>query len=770
VGGSGQDSRLVRLLRGVVARRWSILAVYALIVPFALLLALRVPRDNSLERMIVASDPVVTTTREFQRVFPEPATAILMIETPDPLSPPIVEAVRGLQARLDRIPHVGTYSLLTIASRLGGAGHPSADDLQRLVARTAFFRRQGLAGADFLGVVVSLDTPGPAERDEALGLIDRAIAEGTAGVPQITRVRRVGTPWVDAWLERETAAATVRYFPLFGAFVVVLILGLYRSWRAVAVILACLGVAVLLGMAFAGIMGFAFTIVSALVPLTLMVTATASLVYLHSRYIDQPPGVDIEAHRVAALENKLVAVSASVFAAAVGFAALSISHIRPIRELGIWTAAGLALGWVVCFTLYPALQVILRAPTRQERRVVGGWVVRVAEVLPRWSHRWRWPLLLLFLALAAGGAVSLFGIPGALAPMRLQTDALDYVDPDLPIWKDTRAFGEKVLGLTSVKVWVTAPPGAVLDPGVLIGLDRLERGLERDPAVGSVVGLTAVLRLRRELAGEDAALPGDAAALERVAADLEQLLLQEPSLQAWVDMSTLGSTTLTVTARAGTEVSTQALEGAVRDAWARALAVTPGLARCSYRVVGTGVLQATISQHLVPTLVESFAITFGFIFVTFLLVFRSGAARLIAIVPSLFAILVTFLFMRVFGIPLNVATILIATTVLGATENDQIHFFYHYQERRNEHSTERSLAHAIRVAGHAIFFATLINAGGFLALILSGLPPMRQFGIITSLAFALAMVADFTALPAALWIFFRERPDAPPADTGAYQR
>ena len=107
-------------------------------------------------------------------------------------------------------------------------------------------------------------------------------------------------------------------------------------------------------------------------------------------------------------------------------------------------------------------------------------------------------------------------------------------------------------------------------------------------------------------------------------------------------------------------------------------------------------------------------------------------------VPSLFAILVMFLFMRLFGIPLNVATILIATTVLGATENDQIHFFYHFQEaaQRRLRPSGRS-RHAIRVAGHAIVFATLINAGGFLALILSSLPPMRQFGIITALAFAL---------------------------------
>jgi uncharacterized protein len=128
-------------------------------------------------------------------------------------------------------------------------------------------------------------------------------------------------------------------------------------------------------------------------------------------------------------------------------------------------------------------------------------------------------------------------------------------------------------------------------------------------------------------------------------------------------------------------------------------------------------------------------------------------------IPSLFAILVMFLLMRLSGIPLNVATILIATTVLGATENDQIHFFFHFQERRREASTEEALKHAIRVAGSAIFFATLVNAGGFLALALSDLPPMRQFGILSASAFALSMLADFTALPAALWIVFRERPD-----------
>ena len=310
----------------------------------------------------------------------------------------------------------------------------------------------------------------------------------------------------------------------------------------------------------------------------------------------------------------------------------------------------------------------------------------------------------------------------------------------------------------TANIWVATPEFGVVDPEILRALDRFTRELEQAPAVGSVVGLPSILRLRRYLAGLGDELPADPATFDRLAADLEQLLLSEPSVARWVDLGSLSSTYLTVTSAAGAGREMDDLTAAIATAWTAAVAEEPALAGCSYKLAGSGVLQATIAGNLVPTLVESFAITFSIIFVTFVLVFRSGPARLNAMVPSLFAILVTFLIMRLTGIPFNIATILIATTVLGVTENDQIHFFYHFLERKNGAATEAALAHTIRVAGHAILFATIINAGGFLALTLSDLPPMRQFGIVTSMAFALAMLADFTALPAALWILFKERP------------
>jgi predicted RND superfamily exporter protein len=101
---------------------------------------------------------------------------------------------------------------------------------------------------------------------------------------------------------------------------------------------------------------------------------------------------------------------------------------------------------------------------------------------------------------------------------------------------------------------------------------------------------------------------------------------------------------------------------------------------------------------------------------------------------------------------------------LGATENDQVHFFYHFQEGRSSGSIVEALRHAMLVAGRPILFATLINTSGFLALALSDLPPMRQFGIVSASAFVLALLADFTALPGALWIVTRHERRLDPAD------
>ena len=66
------------------------------------------------------------------------------------------------------------------------------------------------------------------ERDAVLEGVERAIAGAGVEAPAgPLLLRRVGEPFVTSWLERETRRSSVRYFPLFGLFVVALVLFLY---------------------------------------------------------------------------------------------------------------------------------------------------------------------------------------------------------------------------------------------------------------------------------------------------------------------------------------------------------------------------------------------------------------------------------------------------------------------------------------------------------------------------------------------------------------
>jgi predicted RND superfamily exporter protein len=760
--------KIVQLFLHVLRARTWITCGFLVLAAAGIHGALKIPNDPAIERLVVAGDPVARATLEFDRLFPEGEQALIMLEAPDPLSLAALRVADKLEHELAKIPHVQAHSLIDLYRRSSSAAEISPAEAARLrtfATGTPLFRRAGLLGDHYFGIALELDVNSPAERDRVLAAIDALVLPiETSGGP-FTKVRRVGSSWLDAWLERQTGVATARFMPLFGVFLMTLVLVIYRSWRTLAAIILTLGALVAIAMGLAHLFGWSNTVISTLVPLTVMVTTTATLVYIHSRYIEPDDSPSLLDHHARVLANKFLPCTASMFATAVGFGALAISDIRPVREMGVWTASGLIVAWIGCFSLFPALQSLLRTPMRSEQAPAGKWFPGFVDVLVPASRRYRWPFVGGALALMLCGAIALFGIPGVFAPMALEMDVLNYVNPSVRVAQDTRYF-EESNGLDVVELWLQTPPGHALDPDFLRGLEQLTRQLESDPRITAVDGPTSVLRWARYVETGSDQLPTEASAWPKLASDLEQIMLTEPGARKYVDVTDLANVRVSIRGRAKLFGPVGAMRTFVEREWAKAQAADPELRPVRGSVVGKGVLGAEITQRLLPTLTESFALTASVIFCAFLLVFRSPSARLMTMIPSLFAILSVFLVMRLTGISLNIATILIGSTILGATENDQIHFFYHFQEGRVAGTMAGALQHAMLVAGRPILFATLINASGFLALAMSDLPPMREFGIVASSAFVLALLADFTALPAALWIlsrYDRQRADQVPA-------
>ena len=772
--------RLLEIFRRVLRARHVTVGIFLVLTVAGIYGASRIPADPAIDRLIVPGDPTAQATDQFEKVFPEGEQALIMLEAPDPWTPAVVQRASELEQQLGKIPQVEAQSVMTLFFRGNRPAVIGADDAARLrtfATGTSLFRRAGLLGDHYLGIGLNLQVGSPAERDQALVAID-ALVQPLDTSPKsdspFTGVRRVGNPWLDAWLERQTGESTKKFMPLFGVFLLTLVFIVYRSWRALTAIVLTLGSAIAMGVGLGDVFGWTNTVVSSLVPLTVMVTTTATLVYIHSRYMEPDETLDPGAargsagagaadaaagllkHQARVLANKFLPCTASMFATAVGFAALAVSEIRPVREMGLWTAVGLIVSWVTCFTLFPALQSLLRAPRRSTASTEGRRFVAFVDWLVPATRKYRWFLVAGAFAVMLAGAASLFGIPGRLAPLQLETDALTYVNPHERVAQDTRYF-EATHGLDVIDLWLRTEPGHALDPDFLRSVELLSQKLEAHAGTDSVDGPTTILRWAHYIASGSDQLPTTPAEWPKLAAELEQILLTAPGARNYVDVADLASVRVSIRGRGETFGPSGSMRRFVEQTWEKAQAADPALRSVQGQLVGKGVLSGLITERLLPTLTQSFVLTATVIFLAFLVVFRSPSARLMTMIPSFFAILSVFIVMRFAGIPLNIATILIGSTVLGATENDQVHFFYHLQEGRSSGSTAGALRHAILTAGRPIVFATMINASGFLALALSDLPPMRQFGTVSSSAFILALLADFTALPAALWILSRDR-------------
>src|SRR5205085_10073140 len=189
-----------RVLARIVSLRVPFLVLYAVLVPLAAVRAARIPSEGGLERLIEPGDPDYVATREFQRIFPDSPSVLLLFESDDPWAPANVSRVDAAVRELRAVPHLGAFSVLD-AVRRARPGAPLAE-LRRLATGTEFFRRQGLLGDRFLSVIVDLDVHNPAERDAALASLDAALARAGADP-----VRRVGAPYLQCRPGSQSGAA-----------------------------------------------------------------------------------------------------------------------------------------------------------------------------------------------------------------------------------------------------------------------------------------------------------------------------------------------------------------------------------------------------------------------------------------------------------------------------------------------------------------------------------------------------------------------------------
>ena len=268
---------------------------------------------------------------------------------------------------------------------------------------------------------------------------------------------------------------------------------------------------------------------------------------VHPLPLHRPPSNEaLGLHHARVLANKFLPSTASIFATAVGFAALSVSNIRPVREMGLWTAS--RPGGGVARELHP---VSGTAAAAAHAHAVGGGGGRplVSRLRGPVASAHPHP------ALAAGGHGDRghgrrHHRPGGHPRAHPAAGAADryphlHRSARCSAAQDTRFF-EAQNGLGVYQLWLKVPKAG--RPGSAVPARRGSAGAgagkrsahHRRGRADFAAALGAVCAVRRRTR-----CPPHPQAWEELAGQLEQILLTTPGTRGFVDVNSLGNVRLT---------------------------------------------------------------------------------------------------------------------------------------------------------------------------------------------------------------------------------
>ncbi len=163
----------------------------------------------------------------------------------------------------------------------------------------------------------------------------------------------------------------------------------------------------------------------------------------------------------------------------------------------------------------------------------------------------------------------------------------------------------------------------------------------------------------------------------------------------------------------------------------------------SIKTAGYMPLYVKIVDYITKTQLNSFILSFIIVFGV--IVVYAGTFRLAfySVLVNLFPLIVTLGFMGISGIRLDIATVTIAAIAIGISVDDTIHFLCRYKKSKD-------LTETIELSGSSIVSTSLIFAGGFSVLLLSGVKSIVYFGLLIIIFLIAALIGDLILLPALL--------------------
>lgn len=524
--------------------------------------------------------------------------------------------------------------------------------------------------------------------------------------------------------------------PIMYLVIIIVAVLLLRSFTATLGTVLVTAFAFTTGMGLAGWLGIMLTPPSAIAPTVIITLGIADSVHILITMLhEMRHGKTKNEAIIESLRINLQPIFLTSITTAVGFLSMNFSDAPPFHDLGNIVSMGVMGAFLYSIFFLPALMSIM--PIRVRKSIAGDKYVM--EHLAEFVVAKRKTLFVVLFALIAILFTGLFKI-------QFNDQFVKYFDERFAFRTDSDFVTENLTGIYLIEYSLGAE-GGVSDPEFLNKVEDFANWYRTMPGVRHVYSITDVMkRLNKNMHGDDEAyykLPDN----QELAA--QYLLLYELSLPYGLDINNQINVDKTAT-----KITVSLIDLSTKDLLLIEQQATDWLkenAPTGMQVAGASptIMFAHITKRNIESMI--FGTTFALIVISGILMFalRSVKIGLISLIPNLTPAIMAFGLWGFLIGKVGMGLAIVTAMTLGIVVDDTVHFLSKYLRARREQglNSPDAVRYAFKTVGTALWVTSLILIAGFLVMTFSGFKMNSDMGILTAIAIAFAIMADFLFLP-----------------------
>lgn len=522
------------------------------------------------------------------------------------------------------------------------------------------------------------------------------------------------------------------------AFIIILIV-LYvsfKSWRGVLMPVLAVGIAIVWVLGLMSLLGFEITMITNAAPVVLLATGSAYTIHVINRIMEVSftENTDIKTVIIKALSYVALPVFFAAVTTMIGFVSFIFgSYLVMIAHFGIFTALGVLLSFIISITFVPAFLSyfpIKHKAAKVEKRKNSPLNVFLTKVF-EFGLNHKKSIVVFWIAI-----ILLMG--SGIFYLERRVDLMDYFKENYPI-KKTEHFLRQTFGGTAY-LYINFK-GDIQQLSTLQLMDTVQQFLKTIPSVTHTLSVVDIIKEMNEVMAEGKRLPNTQEKVYNLWFLLEG---QEVMSQLVANGNTEGLVQATINTSDSKVMSE--MVNRVEDFMVQYKNTGVQFYQSGFPAIYKRLDESLINSQMYSLLI---AIILVYFIVSFIL--RSLQNGILAIIPIIATVAVLFGVMGWMHIPLDVATVLVASVSMGIGIDYAIHLINHVTyEMRSGLSYVDSIRNAVTISGRAILINVLSVTLGFLVMLFSDLVPLQRFGFLIAVTMITSGLTTLTLLVAIL--------------------